>query len=231
MPVELDHLIVHARDKRASAAFLADMLGLPPPVAVGHFYEIRFANGVALDFSDAGETFTPQHYAFAVTDREFDALLERIRDRQIPHWADPQQTLPGQVADRGGGRRAVYFADPSNYWIEVLIGSGSSSRFGPWNVTVVGPTQPTLLGSDPNPVLGQTTIRFYIPASSDARLDVYGPDGRQVRTMEAQSLSPGANSFIWDRTDQQGRLVAKGTYFYSVTVGSAELSGKLMVLR
>jgi catechol 2,3-dioxygenase-like lactoylglutathione lyase family enzyme len=122
MPVELDHLIVQSRDKRASAAFLADMLGLPPPVAVGpggKFHALRLANGPSLDFADAGEDSTPQHYAFAVTDREFDAVLARIRDRQIPHWADPQRTQPNQIADRGGSR-AVYFADPSDHWIEVL---------------------------------------------------------------------------------------------------------------
>ena len=65
------------------------------------------------------ERSTPQHYAFAVTDPEFDALLARIRERRIPHWADPQQTQPDQVADRGGSP-AVYFADPSDHWIEVL---------------------------------------------------------------------------------------------------------------
>jgi catechol 2,3-dioxygenase-like lactoylglutathione lyase family enzyme len=123
MPVDLDHLIVRARDKRASAAFLAEMLGLPPPTPVGpggRFHAIRLANGTSLDFADAGEQFAPQHYAFAVTAPEFDALLARIRERRIPHWADPQQTQPDQVADRGGSHRAVYFADPSDHWIEVL---------------------------------------------------------------------------------------------------------------
>jgi len=122
MPADLDHLIVRSRDKRASAAFLAEMLGLPPPSAVGpgaRFHAVRLANGTSLDFADAGEQFTPQHYAFAVTDPEFDALLTRIRERGIPHWADPQQTQPDQVADRGDSR-AVYFADPSGHWIEVL---------------------------------------------------------------------------------------------------------------
>jgi catechol 2,3-dioxygenase-like lactoylglutathione lyase family enzyme len=124
VPVELDHLIVRSRDKRASAAFLADMLGLPPPVALGpggRFHAIRLANDLSLDYADAGENFEPQHYAFRVSAREFDAVIERIRDRRIPHWADPQQTQPDQVADRGGGSRAVYFSDPSNHWIEVLM--------------------------------------------------------------------------------------------------------------
>jgi len=123
MPVDLDHLIVRSRDKRASAAFLAEMLGLPPPSAIGpggRFHAIRLAGGTSLDFADAGELFEPQHYAFAVTDPEFDALLARIRDRRIPHWADPGQTQPDEVADRGGGTRAIYFADPTGHWIEVL---------------------------------------------------------------------------------------------------------------
>jgi catechol 2,3-dioxygenase-like lactoylglutathione lyase family enzyme len=122
MPVELDHLIIRSRDKRASAAFLTEMLGLPPPSVVGpggRFHAIRLANGTSLDFADAGEQFEPQHYAFAVTDPEFDAVLARIRERRIPYWADPGQTQPDQVADRGGSR-AVYFADPSGHWIEVL---------------------------------------------------------------------------------------------------------------
>ena len=122
MPADLDHLIVRSRDKRASAAFLAEMLGLPPPSVVGpggRFHAIRLANGTSLDFADAGEQLEPQHYAFAVTAPEFDALLTRIRERGIPHWAGPQQSQPDQVADRGGSR-AVYFADPSGHWIEVL---------------------------------------------------------------------------------------------------------------
>jgi catechol 2,3-dioxygenase-like lactoylglutathione lyase family enzyme len=123
MPVDLDHLIVRSRDKRASAAFLAEMLGLPPPIAVGpggRFHAVRLARGTSLDFADAGEPFEPQHYAFAVSDPEFDVLLARISERRIPHWADPGQTQPDQVADRGGGTRAVYFADPTGHWIEVL---------------------------------------------------------------------------------------------------------------
>ena len=123
MPVELDHLLVRSREKQASAAFLAEMLGLPPPIPVGpggRFHQLRLASGTALDVADAGDLFEPQHYAFAVSDPEFDAVLGRIHDRRLPYWADPGQTQPGQVADRGGGTRAVYFADPCGHWIEVL---------------------------------------------------------------------------------------------------------------
>jgi catechol 2,3-dioxygenase-like lactoylglutathione lyase family enzyme len=123
MPVALDHTIVRCRDKRASAAFLAEMLGLPPPSAVGpggRFHAVALGSGTSLDFADAGEPFAPQHYAFAVSDGELDAVLARLRERHIAYWADHQQRQPEQVADRGDGHRAVYFADPSGHWLEVL---------------------------------------------------------------------------------------------------------------
>ena len=75
MPVELDHLIVRSRDKRASAAFLAEMLGLPPPTPVGpggRFHAIRLANGTSLDFADAGHALPNG------------AFRERVREEGVP---------------------------------------------------------------------------------------------------------------------------------------------------
>jgi catechol 2,3-dioxygenase-like lactoylglutathione lyase family enzyme len=120
MTVELDHLIVYSRDKRVAAAFLVDMLGLPAPGPAGKFLAVRLGNRLSLDFADAGADVVAQHYAFAVSDIEFDAIIARIRERRLPYWADPQRTQADQIADRGGGSRAVYFADPSGHWLEVL---------------------------------------------------------------------------------------------------------------
>jgi catechol 2,3-dioxygenase-like lactoylglutathione lyase family enzyme len=120
MTVELDHLIVFSRDKRVAAAFLADVLGLPAPNPAGKFVAVRVGHGLSLDFADAGADVVAQHYAFAVSDVEFDAVIVRIRERRLPYWADPQRTKVDQIADRGAGSRAVYFADPSGHWLEVL---------------------------------------------------------------------------------------------------------------
>src|SRR2546423_10045827 len=78
MSVELNHTIIPARDRWASAKFLADILNLEAGPEWGHFAPIRTANGVTLDFADR-EDFRPQHYAFLVSEAEFDAALARIR--------------------------------------------------------------------------------------------------------------------------------------------------------
>lgn len=122
MPVKLDHTIVTARDKAESATFLSEILGLGTPIATGHFLAVALDNGVSLDFSSVEEgAVRPQHFAFQVSDAEFDSVLERIKDRNVPYWADPRQTRPGKVDQRANGR-AIYFADPSGHWLEVLTG-------------------------------------------------------------------------------------------------------------
>ena len=71
MKPQLNHTIVSARDREASAAFLSEMMGFDPPVEFGHFLVVEAGNGVSLDFVQSDEVH-PQHYAFLVTEREFD---------------------------------------------------------------------------------------------------------------------------------------------------------------
>jgi catechol 2,3-dioxygenase-like lactoylglutathione lyase family enzyme len=118
MPVQLNHTIVAARDKQASAAFLADVLGLGPPVPFGPFAVVTLDNGVSLDFMDEA-TVTPQHYAFLVTEEEFDAIFGRIRARGLAHWADPFEQQPGTVNTHDGGR-GVYWKDPDGHRLEII---------------------------------------------------------------------------------------------------------------
>ena len=117
MAVTLDHMIVNVRSKQESATFFAEMLGLSRPVPVGHFLAVKLSGGTSLDFAE--REVHPQHYAFAVDEAEFDAVLARARERKLPYWADPQQTRPGEIAQREPGR-AMYFSDPSGHWLEVL---------------------------------------------------------------------------------------------------------------
>lgn len=126
MSVKLNHTIVSARDKRASAAFLAEMLGLPEPVPFGPFLVVQADNDVSLDFIDAEGEITTQHYAFLISETEFDEIFGRIRKRKLPYWADPFKHHPGEINTRDGGR-GVYFADPSGHLLEILTrpyGSG-----------------------------------------------------------------------------------------------------------
>jgi catechol 2,3-dioxygenase-like lactoylglutathione lyase family enzyme len=118
MPVHLNHTIVAARDKRESAAFLADVLGLEPPTTYGPFSVVELGNGVSLDFMD-DEVAQPRHYAFLVTEDEFDEIFGRIRARGLRYWADPFQQHPGEINTRDGGR-GVYWQDPNGHVLEII---------------------------------------------------------------------------------------------------------------
>ena len=127
MPVQLNHTIVHARDSKASAAFLADILGLAAPTRFGPFMVVEVDNGVSLDFLATEDEITPQHYAFLIGEAEFDQIFGRIQERGLSFWADPGRTRPGEI-NHGDGGRGVYFADPSGHYLEILTRPYGSSR-------------------------------------------------------------------------------------------------------
>ena len=123
MTVRLDHTIVHARDRNASAAFLTSILGLPPPEAVGRFAAVTLGNGVTLDFADADVPFDHAHYAFVVSEDEFDAILARVQERGLTWWADPRRQRPNERYVRADSR-GFYFDDPDGHSLEVLVRTG-----------------------------------------------------------------------------------------------------------
>jgi catechol 2,3-dioxygenase-like lactoylglutathione lyase family enzyme len=118
MPVQLNHTIVAARDKREAASFLADLLGLSAPTTFGPFSVVQLANDVSLDFIDDAEAH-PRHYAFLVTEDEFDEIFARIRARGLDFWADPFQQHPGEINTHGGGR-GMYWLDPNGHVLEII---------------------------------------------------------------------------------------------------------------
>ena len=126
MAVQLNHTIVRVRDKRESAEFLAEMLGLDGPTPYGPFLVVQVANEVSLDFADDHGPVSPQHYAFLVSESEFDDIFGRIRERGLPYWADPSRRRPGEFNTNDGGR-GVYWEDPSGHFLEIITrpyGSG-----------------------------------------------------------------------------------------------------------
>jgi catechol 2,3-dioxygenase-like lactoylglutathione lyase family enzyme len=125
MPVQLNHTILYASDQQRTAAHLTDLLGLPQPTRFGQFLVVELANGVSLDVL-AAATVHPQHYAFLVSEEEFDEIFERIKDRGLPFWADPFHRQPGRINHNDGGR-GVYWSDPDGHALEIITrpyGSG-----------------------------------------------------------------------------------------------------------
>lgn len=118
MTVELNHVIIPARDKRTSAKFLADILGVAVGEPNGPFVPITVSNNVTLDYLDRAE-FHSQHCAFLVSDGEFDAAFDRIRAARLTYYADPGHDQSGEINHRWGGR-GVYFEDPNGHNMEIL---------------------------------------------------------------------------------------------------------------
>lgn len=120
MTIELNHTIVPARDKHASARFLADLLDLRVGEELGPFVPVETANGVTLDFMDVDPArITAQHYAFLVSEDEFDAIMARIRSAGLPYFADPGRHRVDRINHDHGGRGA-YFDDPDGHNLEIL---------------------------------------------------------------------------------------------------------------
>jgi catechol 2,3-dioxygenase-like lactoylglutathione lyase family enzyme len=125
---QLNHTIVNVPDQAASARFASEVLGLDPPSTFGPFLVVETGNGVSLDFMES-DGADPQHYAFLVTEADFDDIFGRIRDQDIEHWADPGCTQPGEINHHDGGR-GVYFREPGGHLLEIITrpyGSGPAS--------------------------------------------------------------------------------------------------------
>jgi catechol 2,3-dioxygenase-like lactoylglutathione lyase family enzyme len=128
MAIKLNHTIVHSRDPRAAATFYAALFGLPAPKPFGPFLDVEVANEVTLAFLDAGDMeIQTQHYAFLVSEAEFDQIFGRIKERGMKYWADPGRTQEGKINRHFGGR-GVYFEDPSGHLLEII-----TKPYGSWD--------------------------------------------------------------------------------------------------
>jgi hypothetical protein len=127
MAIQLNHTIVHSPDPAGGAAFLSEMLGLPAPARFGHFHVVEADNGVSLDYMQADGDVRSMHYAFLVSEDEFDGIFGRIVERGLPYFADPQGQRPNEINHHDGGR-GVYFPSPEGHWLEAITrpyGSGA----------------------------------------------------------------------------------------------------------
>ncbi len=128
MAIEFNHTIVAARDRTESATFFTEIFGLPAAKEFGPFLAVTIDHGASLDYAQApeGADIHPQHYAFLVSEAEFDEIYGRIQQRGLQHWADPHGKHPGEINHHDGGR-GVYFPDPSGHHLEIITrpyGSG-----------------------------------------------------------------------------------------------------------
>ncbi len=138
MPAKLNHTIVAARDKKKSALFMTEILGLEPPKEFGHFVLVEVGDELTLDFLDVEGPIVSQHYAFLVSEAEFDEIFDRIKERGLPYWANPSHSRPSEINHWDDGR-GLYFEDPDGHNLEILTrpyGSAGTSAQTPHPLVV-----------------------------------------------------------------------------------------------
>ena len=127
MTIKLNHTIVHSKDPRAAAEWFTSVFGLPAARPFGPFLDVELGNEVTLAFLDAdGMEIQIQHYAFLVSDAEFDQIFGRVKERRLKYWADPGMRQEGRINQHFGGR-GVYFQDPSGHLLEII-----TKPYGNW---------------------------------------------------------------------------------------------------
>jgi catechol 2,3-dioxygenase-like lactoylglutathione lyase family enzyme len=118
MAIVLDHTIVPARDKEASAKFLARILGLTYESGASHFAPLKINDTLTLDF-DNDDAFESHHYAFKVDEGAFEGIFARVKAEGIAYGSGPYALENMQINHRRGGR-GFYFRDPNGHVMEVL---------------------------------------------------------------------------------------------------------------
>lgn len=118
MTIQLDHTIVPSRDKEAAAQFFARIFGLRYDGPVSHFAPVQVNESLTLDFDNADD-FNRHHYAFKVSEAEFDAIFGRIKAEEIIYGSGPRSADDMQINRRNNGR-GLYFRDLDGHLLEIL---------------------------------------------------------------------------------------------------------------
>ena len=118
MTITLNHTIVPTRNKEAAARFFADLFGLSFDGIDGHFAPVKVNDALTFLFDDDVEAFESHHYAFHVSEPEFDAVLKRVQAAGLPFGSAPWSLADGKLNDWNGGR-GVYFLDPAGHFLEI----------------------------------------------------------------------------------------------------------------
>lgn len=118
MSIILNHTIVPSRNKQEAAVWFAQIFGLRLEGAGGHFAPVQVNETLTLLFTDE-PSFERHHYAFKVSEAEFDAILTRVKERRTAFGSAPWSRENGKLNDWNGGR-GVYFENPDCHLLELM---------------------------------------------------------------------------------------------------------------
>jgi hypothetical protein len=176
-------------------------------------------------------------------------------DDPIVYWLDVQ-AIPRDMNARFGWKTSEDQWNDDAVW-----GQGAEPYLGPWFELIYPPQHPfagesidlafrifndpmsgvpsqgavpeglRLFQNTPNPFSKATTLRYSLPSSGHVKLVVYDVEGRAVRTLIDEVQSGGMKAIEWSGTDDDGRQMPAGIYFYSLTSGGRKATRKMMYLK
>jgi len=130
MPIELDHILIPAKNKEHAARQLAELLGVTwGPANVGPFTTVYVSDSLTIDFDEWDGEIPQGHYCFKTEDRNFEQILRRLQEAKIPYRSNPHGENDYRVNDYLGGK-AVYWSQPDEHVWEVLTVSYARSVSG-----------------------------------------------------------------------------------------------------
>ena len=163
---------------------------------------------------------------------------------------DPDDKVAGELVDSEGNVVDVINPTSNNPFIlsahsaaTYIVNAGTKKLFRDWDsvsvtltVSSMGeipdariPDKIKLLGNHPNPFNNNTIIKFSLPKQSQIKLLVYSINGRLIRHLADASYSGGIHQIMWDGKDDNGNIVASGTYVYQLTSENQKISHKLIL--
>ena len=123
MEITLNHTVVPSENGVESAKWYAEVFGFEYLRDWGQFSVVKVSSTLTLDFESADKDHLCLHYAFKVTDEEFDAIMGRLKKMKVDLASDPveaeQGKFDGEIYKHNGGR-GVYFLDPSKHLLEIM---------------------------------------------------------------------------------------------------------------
>jgi hypothetical protein len=118
-----------------------------------------------------------------------------------------------------------------SYRLKQIDVGGSYKYYDPITVNLAASNEPQLLQNSPNPFNPSTTIKFYIPNTSDVSIKIYDILGREVNTLINQQTTAGYHIVYWNGKNRRGENVSSGIYLYRLTAGSFSETKKMNLLK
>lgn len=122
----------------------------------------------------------------------------------------------------------------------LIIGETNYSRPYLLDVGIPNPTDESvnnltntlrLAQNYPNPFNPETTIEFSLPQNAYMTLEIFNIKGQKIKTLVNGKFSSGTHSIRWNGTDENGRVVANGTYIYRIYSDQFSVSRKMILLK